>query len=93
MPRLLEDTMNNRYELWRRICQPDDPHRNPKNGAECRPECYERAEIMREASWCKRHNRYATFTGSRGLTCGYPGQEECWIVPCVLVWMGPVDES
>ena len=30
--------------------------------------------------WCNRHNKPAHFSGSRGLTCGYPGQESCWIV-------------
>ena len=29
--------------------------------------------------WCNRHNKPAHFSGSRGLTCGYPGQESCWI--------------
>ena len=79
-------------DLYRRICKADDPHRNPKNGGSCTESCYEPAEIMRELSWCRRHNKYATFTGSRGLTCGWPGQEECWTDPAVVVWMGEPDE-
>ncbi len=78
-------------DLYRKTCT-GKPHTNPSMGGRCSDDCYEPVEIMKELSWCRQHNRYANFTGSRGLTCGWPGQEECWIVPCVVVWMGDPDE-
>ncbi len=77
----------NEHNLYRRICPPTAPHRNVKMGGDCSTHCFVPAEIIKELQWCKRHNAYASFTGSRGLTCMWPGQEECWCVPCGVVML------